>query len=311
MGKAQQYIESLDRLKHRVGENAQWTLFPEPGDPTPDDNTEYWIWSDLYNLAGAFLFDMVDDPRQYIWDAFDFETARRIPQLKNYSCSQILSRHVCFFDHDYRLDMPGGCVMRTNAPDARVSRYAFYSMISKKFENPLGNLMRAYLINTDGNIQKTDFIANQFARVRYRDNLSQLERVAFGIAHKNNISPRQLTAAAHRAFYSGTSIAAIKAAHRISARDNDPIANYMGAKSLRMRTTGLAHAIRQYDDGRGRMNFERIMCHNMYVARNEMIKHFHTRPECDISRDAISATRTKLKQMENEFIFRAAQEHIK
>ena len=299
----------LQSTKHRVNENIQPILFPTD---TELNDTEYWLFSDLYNLFGESYVGKHDNIMDTVLENIhptDFksvypQTPNGIAQPKTFE--SFYTDHAVKINHDYIINSIFGNTLRKNGPDAKLTRYACWKILQ-----PWGRMIFAQLYFMNPGIKFTELynMSYKFARIYQRNALTQSNKIINGIAHRNNANMRQFNNMLHRAFFYTSDINTIKDYYNIRGK----IYDYMGVHSLLARRNALNRAISKLDENPN-MNFNKfteILYTELINNRVKMIQQTNRPPEQDISQKSISQLTGELKKMERKFINKFAKQSLR
>lgn len=302
--KSENIYNQLNRCTHSTYDDNPPTLF---SGATITSECEYWLFSDLYNLFAPLYMGHHDDIDTIGRDAINrktFEKIRRhnsdnerIPQ----NFYNFYTGHIATIHNNYQINDGNQTINKTNAPDAKLTRYACWS-IMRQWPRQIFTQTYFMMPNaTFGDIYNQTY---QYARISLRDELARAEHMVNGIAHRNHANMRHFHYYMHRAFFYGRDANDIKIGHDIPIYDNDPLSNYMGAQSLLSRRRGICNAIATWD-ATPHMRFERfadILYEELVSARVRMIQKTGTTPEQDIFKKSVTNISREFKNAEQKFI---------
>lgn len=288
----QNIFSALEQAKHRVNENATPSLFPTD---TELNDTEYWLFSDLYNIFGSSYTGTARELPINITEQTsmfnDFEKMPHTPEgPKNFF--EFCNNHIVCIKNDYSLDSD----KKLNAPDARITRYACWALMK---QHPNRIFSQLYFMMPDISFKNLYNASYKFSRIYQRSEMGIVDMIANGIAYRNHADMRAFNRALHRAFFYSASADKIRDFYKISGS----VFNYMGTQSLLARRLALRRAIDRYD-ANPQMSFDTFLntaCVELGNERTKMISRTNRAPEHDISRTSISNLTTELKKMEHAF----------
>lgn len=302
-------FNTLQSTKHRVNENIAPTLFPTESEL---NNTEYWLFSDLYNLFGETHMgapNQITDTFLFTVKFSDFDKLRpvnpdgekRAPDFHTF-----YNNHVATFYNNYTLNTPIGTITKRNAPDAKLTRYACW-----KFLHPWTHTLFAqlYFLMPDARFSTIYNASYKFSRIYHRDELTEYNKIINGIAHRNNANMRDFNASLHRAFFYTSDPNSIMEAYDLHGN----ILDHMGLLSLSARKRALHTAIRKWDTTKNMPfgKFVDILYNELINQRVAMIQQTSRAPEQDISKQSISQIKTELKNLERNFVQKFAYSRLR
>lgn len=288
----------------------QLQLFNSPDTQSAD--TEFWYYSDLYNLYGDTYMPIKPDFGHKVWQKLQIPTPQSRGNKITFRPTDIkfYNQHVATVHHDYNL----GATEHKNAPDLKLTRYGVWCLSRP---SPYMMFTRTYLISpvmditpTFQNIHNASY---QFSRIHLRNELTQYEKILGGLLHKYHGDFKLFNHHMTRAFFYGYGARDLKEIHRIPIKDNDPLANYMGAASLHARTTALRNTVQRFDDNQ-KHDLDilyNILHQELTAQRIRTIQKYNIRPEQDIFQQSISAVQSDLNKCEYEFVKKYANQKIR
>jgi hypothetical protein len=116
-----------------------------------------------------------------------------------------------------------------------------------------------------------------------------------------------------RAFFYNYGANDLKEIHGIQIKQNDPLANYLGAATLNARINALDNAIEQFKRApkQNIATFEQIVYNELVNARVREIHDQNIRPEQDIFHPPVSKIQSELSHTERDFILKYSNEKIR
>ena len=294
-----EYIfKTLTHHKHRLGDTT--TLFPEHN-PTPSPDTEYWYYSDLYNLFGAPEFS-ITNLHEHAW-----QSIRSIPNN-----TAPLHDHVELCHHEYNIceSTPPYKIIPTFGADAKLTRYACWA-IFKQYPNLIFTQM--FFMTPDTDFKTLYRESYKFARIYQRKKLRHSERVLSGVLTDLNANIRLTQHEMSRTFFGGLTNDDIRTQFQIPQTPHKPLADYMGVYSLFARRTAIDTAIRKFAYVRqpNLHSFNLILHDELLSARNHMLREYKISPNMDIHHTPINTVESEYKKHERAFISKYAHEKIR
>lgn len=296
---------SLRDTTRRMGDNydGQLPLFGEK--QSYENDTKYWLFSDLYNIFGSHHVGHHNDIASTLQSAITFSNFRQLPKKAADNLPRPESFHDFFAGHmipiinNYNIYEPVSDTtsIKYNGPDAQLSQYACWSLMKHW---PSMIFAQFYFMMPDVSFDILYNMAYKFSRIYHRDRLTNFERMANGIAFRNNVNMREFNASMHRAFFYSTDIEKLKSVYEISGSPLD----YMGTRSLIARTRALDNAISAMDNSVN-MSFDmfhKILTDELTIARVKMIQKTGRAPEQDLSSKPVSELKKDLNAIEKQFI---------
>ena len=292
-------FKTLITQSHRINENA--TLFSEL-DPSNNIDTEFWYYSDLYNLFGTPHFDL-NKVHEHTWNAF-----------KNISAtSSALYNHVeqCYREHNVHSPTPPYSITKTFGPDAKLTRYACWALF-KQIPNLIFTQMFFMTPNPD---YKTLYRESyKFARIYQRKKLRNTERILSGVLTNLDANIRLTQHEMSRTLFGGMTNDDIRAHYHIPQTPHKPLSDYMGVYSLFARRTAIDNAINKFAHVQhpNLHSFNQILHNELLAARNTMLRNQRATPEQDIHpNEPINKIESEYKKIERNFITQYSIEKIR
>lgn len=285
-------FNTLEQKKHFINETEKYSLFPNPA---TNIDTEYWLFSDLYNLYKTpYLHYSSEIPNQ-IWHALN-----NINLLQK-NTFNLYQDHIISIYHDYKIKDYQGTKNILNGQDFKLSRFACWALLHE-----WDNLIFSQLYFIQPNLKYEDIVkqAKYFSRIYLRKNLAKQEKIVNAIAYRNHADMRHFNNSLHKAFFYSWDTDVIKSNMGIPVKDNDPIANYMTAYSLHKKTIALRNAISKNDTNPhiSFETFQQILIEELYKARKNIILTTNKSPEQHISKSHINKVKSGLKKLEKNFL---------
>lgn len=303
----QSIFEQLNKTKHSIIKDGQFSLFPNEIPNNPKLDSEYWYFSDIYNTYNkdytpTYHIDMKRTLQKnlYMPDNQSHKTLKLVP------CDYtFLSNHSNEIKHAYKL----GYHQYTRANDLQLSRYACWCLLKTAPDKMFSyTYFVSPIIKENISFSELEKISYQFARPYSRANLANSNRIFNGIICKLNTNPETINVKKIKLFFDGHNTQTLKAAYHIT----DPkisILDHMGAHSMEYLTKALDKTAFQADNPKKCKNanqFEMILLENLNQARQDMIRQTGIKPEDDIQKLNLSSVQHELKLIETEFIKRYA-----
>ncbi|MBQ8368045.1 MAG: hypothetical protein IJX43_03245 [Alphaproteobacteria bacterium] len=292
-------FKTLITQSHRINEHA--TLFPEL-DPSANIDTEFWYYSDLYNLFGTPHFEL-DKMYEHTWNAF-----------KNLSAtSAALYNHVELCHHEYNIHNPNPPykITKTMGSDAKLTRYACWA-IFKQIPHLIFTQMFFMTQNPD---YKTLYRESyKFARIYQRKKLRQSERILSGVLKNLDANIRLTQHEMSRTLFGGMVNDEIRTRYNIPNTPHKPLSDYMGVYSLYARRTAIDNTVSKFAhvEHKNLHAFNQILHAELLSARNAMLRNQRFTPEQDIYPSApINKVESEYKKIERDFISKYSTEKIR
>lgn len=311
--KSKNTFDFLQKNTHRVNEAYAYQLPLTPNPHPYKNDSQYWLFSDLYNLFGGQYVGRHKDIDNTMQTAITFSDFEKLPRTNADKISRpnsfidFYSGHVVTIANDYNIhEASGTTITRKNGPDAKLSRYACWAMMKRW---PSRIFAQLYFIMPDTTFEDLYNAAYKFSRIYQRAELSRAEKIINGIAYRHNANMRQVHAKMDRAFFYISDTDTIRDAYEISGS----LLDYMGARSLMARRIALDNAIQKFDSAH-RVTFDTfmdILYEELIRARINMSRQTDRTPEADISRTPISRVASDLKKLERQFINKYAFQNLR
>ncbi len=306
-------FETLTQKKQRPCATNQFELFPELCADTDPTNTDYWYYSDLYNLFGPAYTPIEPNMNVHVWQNLVMPTPqkskRSFPQLAS-TTLDFYNQHIATIRHEYTI----GKTKFKNAKDLKVSRYAAWCLCR---QNPYMIFARTYFISPaiseNLSFQEICRHSYQFARIYLRQQLSSREKTFNAIIHNLHGDHNTLNQISTNAMFDGISIRELKNINHIQNKPHDPLSNYMGAATLNARTIAIDNTIRRFNQS----NIKTIdaLCEILYdELTHQRIKtttDTGIRPTNDIFSIHISQVQSLLMRTERDFILKYSDTRVK
>lgn len=282
---------------------------------TSKEGNNYWYFSDLYNLFGQenlgnceFIPKVVHTAlRDVVLRAPKGAPAQEINIPDDFWDFYV--KHITTIVRDYKINTDKGIKQIQNGNDAKLSRFACWSLIKR---NPKLIFTELYFMMPNAQFSDLSAASYKFSRIYLRNDLSRSEKIVNGIAYRNHAKMGLFHQSLNKAFFYDIDIETLKNMYGIIYEPGDPITNYMGARSLMAKQKALGIAIKRFD--KEKMTFNDFS----YTLRKELnsqrIKLFQKEgffPEQDLTTQHIQKVRSELKQKEKEFIKQYSQINIR
>ena len=262
---------------------------------TNDNNIEYWLYTDLYNLFGTPTFDP-ENMYEHIYHTIDTTPAAK----QNIEPLDFIKNHAIIYPHNYQILSPHAPYNTINKHgcDLKLSRYACYCLFCGK---PHLMFTRTYFMIPNSTFETIYETSYDFARIYQRDKLRRSERILSGALKKLNANHSFFQREMTRTLYGGCTIDEIRNTHKIP--NNIPLADYMGAISLHARRHAIDNTINAFNFAYTRdLRSLCIILHDeLRKARVQMIETNNIAPEQDFKTTPINQATSKFKNLQKEF----------
>lgn len=303
---------SLQKYAHNV--NEEYIKHPALYKKLPvyKNNSQYWLFSDLYNIFGPRY---MNEHNQIVLTMGENITEAKFKKLPRKNAENILkapdfhtfySGHVVSIINTYDINFAPNISVetRTNSQDAKLSRYACWSLF-KAYQNMI--FAQLYFMMPETPFENIYKAAYKFSRIYQRMKLSQAEKIVNGIAHKNKADLQKFNTFMHNTFFNTNDMEELKSVYGAKGT----IFDYMGAQSLMARQIALNNAIRRVNDKTSFDKFAEILYNELIFARTNVINRTGRTPEEDISKRSIAHIKAELKAMERDFINKFAFQSLR
>lgn len=306
-------FQFLQENIHHLNDDYKNTLPLDTLKDQQQNDSEYWLFSDLYNLFGYQYVGYHNNIIDTIGNTITFTDYQKLPKKNSENIARapnfhnFYSGHVVSIINDYKInDDFGNTTNKKNGADARLSRYACWK-IMKQWANMI--FAQLYFMTPDATFEKIYNAAYKFSRIYQRKELKHAEKTVNGIAYHNHADMPKFNTFMHRAFFYTADLDSLKSTYNISGT----ILDYMGSQSLMSRRYALIKAINVYDQRKNMPfnTFTDILYNELIAARVAMIKSTGRRPESDISNKPVYKVASELKQLEQEFIKKYAYQSLR
>ena len=259
------------------------------------NDTEYGLYSDLYNLLFAPPFDLKN------MDGHVFQSFDTTPTPKNTTPYSFLRQHAQFCNHEYniRSPYPPYNMIKKYGLDMKLSRYACFCL----FRNiPNFVFTRTYFMMPNADFKTVYDTSYKYARIYLREQLQDSERRLNGVLKNIDANIALFRHEAFKTFYNEMYTEQIIDAY--NQGKNITLADHMGAPSLYARKYAIDSAISKFDYAlhKDLRSFAMIFDHELRIARSKMISKFNTTPEKDIHKQSIKSLISEYKAAEKAFI---------
>lgn len=299
-----QIFDTLNTTTHRVNENISPSLFPDTN-PTETNNTEFWYYSDLYNLFGTPRFD-ISNAREHTYQSFDFSPTGKREQF------DFIHQHRQIIQRKYSITSPHTPFGQISKPgtDIKLTRYACWCIFN---QHPSLIFTQTYFMNPETDFQTLYKISYEFARVYQRKRYKEVEKQLSGILNKIDANIALFKSHLDKVFYLGRTHDELRHAYNLPKQNGVPLADHMGAISLHARRTAIERAIEKFQTCpiRTFRAFAYIAQEEIHNARMKMISEYKIAPERDIYKKTVSTVASELKQMQKNFIKKYAYQDIR
>ena len=276
-------------------------------------HTEYWLFSDLYNLFGPQYVGTHERIIETTGAQINFPHYIKLPKTSLLGTPKAPTFHVFFSDHvmsiinNYHIkEQPEQRIDMVAAPDARLSRYACWRLL-KQWPNMI--FAQLYFLMPDATFKNIYDTSYKFSRLYQRQEVTNAEKIVNGIAHSHGASLHKFNQDMHKIFFDLKNLGEFKTNYDIKGT----VFDYMGSQSLMARQQALNNAIKRYDYSNTKTfsAFMDIITKELILARQNMIKRTGRAPENDLSDRTISQILGELKKMERYFINGYAYQSLK
>ena len=298
-------FDSLNNTRHRIIQDGQFSLFPKMQSNTPKQDSEFWYFSDIYNIyndeyAPTYNLDMNKMVQQNLVKP-KIASAKKIELTP---CTpDFFNNHTVQVKHTFKM----GATEYKKANDLQLSRYTCWCLAKTIQDNMFSyTYFMSPIIQENITFKDLGYISYQFARVQQRAILTKLNQRFNGIIKTFNGTPATLNIKKLQSFFDNLYPQSLKYTHGINDTKSS-ILDYMGANSMGYLIDGLYTTLftaNQPNKCRNIYQFEQLMHNNLTNARREMINTTGTKPENDIHKINIATVQSELNRIETEFIKR-------
>ena len=290
-------FKTLTKTSHRITEEQD--LFN-----TTNNDAEYWLYTDLYNLFLHPMFDP-DNMFEHTYQTFDTTPAKK-QKITPY---ELFKNHVVVYQRKYTIHSPHPPYneITKKGMDIKLSRYACYCIFRDK-PNLIFTRTFFMMPNTDfKTIYETSY---RFARIYQRDKLRESEHKLAGILKSLNANHSLFQREMARTFFNGYTIEELRDAYHLNP--TKPLADNMGAISLYARRHAIDTAIHKFNFAHTRdlRSFALILHNELRIARKQIISDYKTLPEKDFHKTNINNVESEYKKLENNFITQYAKQNL-
>ncbi len=281
-----------------------------------NNDAEYWLFSDLYNLFGSAYVGEHKHIQYTMSTAIKSSNFEKLPKKNLEKLPKACDLNTFRFNHvlpiinNYNIQDPNGNVIfKKKDYDAKLSRYACWAL-TKLSPNMI--FSQLYFMMLDATFEEINRAAWHFSRIYHRNNLAQAEKVINGIANQYPKTDMQaFNAFMHNKFFCDYDVNALKTTYGVKGT----IFDYMGTLSLIGRYNALNKTISAYDaipthKTGPKISFDEFICilsKEIDIARKSMPKT----PASDLSRIPVSQVATELKKKEREFAKKFAYQKLR
>ena len=305
-------FDSLNNTRHRIIQDGQFSLFPKMQSNTPKQDSEFWYFSDIYNIyndeyAPTYNLDMNKMVQQNLVKP-KIASAKKIELTP---CTpDFFNNHTVQVKHTFKM----GATEYKKANDLQLSRYACWCLAKTIQDNMFSyTYFMSPIIQENITFKDLGYISYQFARVQQRAILTKLNQRFNGIIKTFNGTPATLNIKKLQSFFDNLYPQSLKYTHGINDTKSS-ILDYMGANSMGYLIDGLYTTLftaNQPNKCRNIYQFEQLMHNNLTNARREMINTTGTKPENDIHKINIATVQSELNRIETEFIKKYANTKLR
>ncbi len=294
------YITEFNELSshiHHANDGMSANLFSMPDAPE-FNNTEYFLFSELYNIYDEQYFDITSP----YTETFDAMTKYVLNNTGAYN----QTKHALF---DAHVKSAYGNPAFEHVCDVRLTRLAAWA-ITKQYNK----LLFAQLFFMTPNAKFEDLYCEtyKFLRIYWRNIMTDYDKMLNGAIKTAGGNFQETNRLAHRAFYYGLPSGTIKEAYNIPERPRDALANYMRTDSLIARTNAIKKTLHKFGKSKNKNDktLQDILYTEMTNARVNMLQTGCVAPEKDISQTSVCKLRAELKKLETSFIDQNITRHL-
>lgn len=297
----QSIFTQLNNTKHRAIQDGQFSLFPDKKQNTPAQDTEYWFFSDIYNIHNnkntpTHNLDMNNIVSKNL--VMPKKISNNKIELIPHDI-QFLTDHTNTVKHAYTI----GYHEYKHANDLQLTRYACWCLVKNHPNNAFSyTYFMSPIISENTTFNELEKLSYQFARPHARDTITKYNIYFNSLISKLNGDIKTFNYNKIVSFFNGHDSASLKFGHNIHDI-HTPIFDYMGTLSLNYMINGMHIAIQTFNQSGSNPNkFTEILYKQLTNARQEMIRYTGIKPENDIQQTNITQVKKLLQQTENEFI---------
>ena len=299
-------FNQLNQTKHRLVQDGQFSLFPHTHPDTAKQDTEYWFFSDIFNIYNNETtptdnIDMTHTIKKNLYMPIDLSKNKTtlVPCDMDF-----LYKHIAQVKHAYKL----GHHEYKRANDLQMTRYTCWCL-SKFFgdQNFSYTYFMSPIIQQNMTFEMIEKLSYQFSRPYARDLLAKYSQRFNGLICELKGDLSIMNNKKIRSFFNGHDSKSLKATYGITSHQAS-ILDFMGTYSLEFMTNGLSKAIMQFSKkNKNIYQFEEIMNQELIKARQDMITQTGIKPENDIYKTTTDKVKRELQNTENKFIKKYAQ----
>ena len=308
----QHIFTQLNNTKHHAIQDGQFSLFPAEKQNTPAQDTEYWFFSDIYNIHNNKNTPTHNLNMNNIITK-NLVMPKKITNNKTelIPCDmQFLGDHTNTVKHAYTI----GQHEYKHANDLQLTRYACWCLVKNQPNNVFSyTYFISPIISENLSFQDMNLISYQFSRIPERTTLTKLNQHFNGIILDLNGVPAAINTKKIKSFFNDYAPQDLKSAYHITDTKSS-ILDYMGASSLSYFIDGLYNIVLKFRNNKHFKNiyqFEATMHQELTNARKKMILETGIKPEQDIQKTNITTVHKEQTRIENEFIKKYANINLR
>lgn len=275
--------------------------------------SEYWFYSDLYNLFGEIVFPIQPSMQLYAYDRIimPYEIfPKQNPEYTYAQKAQFYDDHIGKLNRAYKL----GYKVFHNARDIQLSRYACWCFTK---QTPRMIFARTYFlaptIKENITYEEIANTSNEFQRIYWRSKISEKETALSGIIKHHNGNFRDFYHQTTPYLYGGLSGSDIKNELGFYIPENETLLDYMGLNTLIARTNAIGRAIDTYNhqSNKSLQTLQMMVRYELASERAKMIKAINCAPEQEFSEKSVQKIKQQLEKIEKQFVQTYAKKTIR
>lgn len=273
----------------------------------PNTNTEYWLFSDLYNLFGKENVGSNEFIPKTVNTALR-DAVLKIPKGKTPEDIEtpeyfwdFYAKHLTTIIHNYTINTDKGIKQIQNGHDAKLSRFACWSILKR---NPRLIFTELYFMMPNARFSDLSEASYKFSRIYLRNDLASSEKIVNGIAYRHKAKMGLFHQLMEKSFFYDIDIETLKNMYGIVYEPGDPISNYMGSRSLMAKQKALNIAVKRYDESKNMTlrDFSYAVTKELNSQRIKLFQKEGIFPEQDLTSEHIKNVRRDLYNKRQEFI---------
>lgn len=298
-------IKALQSCRHKIPENCTPSLFDAPNN---FNQTEYWLASDLYNIIPGLRLIISKNIPDQVYDLANTQSNIDIlaaSQENPPSFYQIISQHTEPIKHDYLLHHHPNknTINLKNGNDAKLSRFACFTIAYCTQYNPMAYLATAYFMQPNATANQIIQTANDIDRVTERARCKNLEKKMCSIINTETQIPIGVVYnKIHHAFMGTESANTLR--RKFNITDTSTLNNYLSADALRARNDAIERGISHFAHTkiRTKQTFTYLLSQEMAKARNIIYAQTGRLPKSHITPIHIQTCVDTLTNLRIDFI---------